>query len=786
MLSKNLEATLHRSLTVAKEYKHEYATFEHLLFALLSDKDAKKVLDNCGADLGKLSDRLKEFLKDELTALVMEDVLEVKPTAGFQRIIHRSAMHAQAKGHSQINGSHILAEFFFEPEAYATLFLKEQKLTRMDVVAVLSQEEEEYSATPGEDSSKYIWQGEEDKNKKLLSARISETNLTPETRTNENTEYKTLNDYCINLNEKAKNKEFDALVGREEEVERCIEILLRRHKSNPLLVGEPGVGKTAIGEGLASKIVKGEVPNFLKEKVIFALDIGSLVAGTRYRGDFEERVKSLLQELNQFGDGIIFIDEIHTLIGAGSTNGSSLDASNLLKPALARGEINCIGSTTFKEYQTHFEKDAALVRRFQKIIVSEPSFDSTIKILEGLRSYYEKHHGVRYSNEALQAAVKLSERYLNDRRLPDKAIDLLDEAGARKKINKDNQTENAQIEAEDIEKIVAKISKIPSVSVAMNDVEKLQNLDSKLNKRIFGQQEAIAKLCSDIKLSKAGLKDSQKPTGAYLFAGPTGVGKTELAKQLANLSNMNLLRFDMSEYAEKQSVSRLIGTPPGYVGYEEGGILTDSITKYPYSVVLFDEIEKAHSDIYNLLLQIMDYGKITENTGKTINFAHTIIIMTTNAGAFEMDKNSIGFYDSEPEPETQEEVNKIFSPEFRNRLNAVIKFNHLNEEIINQIVDKLIQQTSEYLADQRIQIKVDENAKKYIANKGADLKNGARQIERIIEKEIKQPIADEILFGKLQQGGKVHVSYKNKEGLKFKFITNNKNANSKARSKTSK
>jgi ATP-dependent Clp protease ATP-binding subunit ClpA len=762
--------TLHRSLSIAREYKHEYATFEHLLLALLEDQDAKSALLGCKVDIEKLNKKLRSFLKNELNALVVEHVAEVKPTAGFQRVVHRAAIHGHATGQDNITGANVLAEFFFEHESYAVMFLKEQQLTRMDIINYLSKNSQTSILTrmqsdgvygPDYLSEPHKTEGPDNKATKAPQKVQPEPSGPVAT-------------YCINLNAKAKNGEIDMLIGREQEIERTIEILCRRHKNNPLLVGEPGVGKTAIAEGLAYRIVNNDVPEILKNSTIYALDMGSLVAGTRYRGDFEERVKSIIKELKELPSAVLFIDEIHTIIGAGSTSGGSLDASNLLKPALARGEIHCIGSTTFKEYHNHFEKDMALVRRFQKVVVQAPDIKGTIKILQGLKTYYEDHHKVKYEEAALEAAAMLSDRYITDRHLPDKAIDLIDEAGARKKIlPSSSPSRESPITVRDIEDIVSKISHIPSISIATDDVKRLQQLESNLKSAIYGQDKAIEELCSNIKLAKAGLKKVDKPTGSYLFAGPTGVGKTELARQLAKLCSMELVRFDMSEYAEAHSVSRLIGTPPGYVGFEQGGLLTDAVSKFPYSVVLLDEIEKAHKDIYNLMLQIMDYGKLTDSTGKTVNFSHSIVIMTTNAGAEQMSKATIGFGSKQEASfkNGMDELNRLFTPEFRNRLDAVIQFAPLDGKIVEMIINKLFHELGEQLADKGVKITADKSVKTYLAQMGFDKLNGARMLDKVIQNEIKKKIAEEILFGKLKNGGKVQVKCDKNNKITFDFTT---------------
>ena len=755
MLSKSLESTLHRSLSIAREHKHEYATFEHLLLALLDDKNAKSVLESCNVSIENLSSKLKRFLKEELTALVVNDVSEIKPTAGFQRIVHRAAIHVQVTGQSTVTGANLLAEFFFEHESYAAIFLKEENLTRVDVINKIEKRFNLKNESLKNDSL------DSDVNKNFKSSIIDgDSNFKSE-------KDGVLEVYCSNLNKKAANGKIDVLIGREDEVERTIEIMCRRHKNNPLLVGDPGVGKTAIAEGLAFRIVNDKVPRILKDSVIYSLDIGSLVAGTRYRGDFEDRIKSVIKEISSLENAILFIDEIHTLIGAGSTNGGALDAGNLLKPALARGEIRCIGSTTFKEYSQYFEKDMALVRRFQKIVIDEPDVEGSIRILKGLKSYYEKHHNVRYSMESLEAAVTLSERYIHDRYLPDKAIDVMDEAGAHKRIL--DQEGAVKVSVSDIEEVVSKISQIPSISISSSDREGLQDLESKLCKIIFGQDDAIHDLCSSIKLAKAGLKNKDKPIGSYLFVGSTGVGKTELAKQIALLSNMELIRFDMSEYIESHSVSRLIGSPPGYVGFNQGGLLTDSVAKSPYSVLLFDEIEKSNKDVYNLLLQIMDYGKLTDSSGKVVNFTNTIIVMTTNAGISE--SSSIGFSNdfNSSSREVRDEINKIFPPEFRSRLDSVVYFDDLNKIVMKKIINKLLDDLSRQLADKKVKIKLDKTARDYIFDKGFSKYSGARMIEKFIENEVKQNIANEILFGSLRDGGKAYIRSDDNKSLQFEF-----------------
>ncbi len=762
MLSKNLEMSLHRALNIAREFHHEYATLEHLLLSLSEDPDANSVLLGCGVDLTMLCQKLKRFLRHELSALVTPEATETKPTAGFQRVIHRAAIHVHAAGKKEVTGANVLAEMFSERESYAVFFLSEQNVTAMDIMNFIAHGVMKYdncsthenmplpggTATDKGDEQQESMQHSSIKETKEVSAALLS--------------------YCTNLNKMAAEGKVDVLVGREDEIERTIEILCRRTKNNPLYVGEPGVGKTAIVEGLALRIVRQAVPDVLKNAVIFSLDMGSLLAGTRYRGDFEERIKAVIKEVEKLPSAILFIDEIHTIVGAGATSGGSLDASNLLKPALARGSFRCIGSTTHKEFQAHFEKDRALVRRFQKITIDEPSIESTIKILRGLKPYYEEHHKVHYTAGALEAAVILSDRYINDRQLPDKAIDVIDEAGAHQKLLTSTR-QHKTVTVKDIESVISKIANIPAKSVSVDDAKKLQKLNDELKKVIYGQDTAIEELCGAIKLSRAGLRNHKKPIGCYVFSGPTGVGKTELAKQLAQVMNMELLRFDMSEYMEQHSVSRLIGSPPGYVGFDQGGLLTDSVYKAPYSVLLLDEVEKAHQDIYNLLLQVMDYGKLTDHNGKTVNFCNTILIMTTNAGAAEMSKAPIGFGRVSREGEDVAEINRLFSPEFRNRLDAVIPFAALTDEVVMVVVDKFIHQLEAQLADRRVRITVDQPAREYLARMGYDRDNGARPLERIIEGKIKKHLADEILFGKLTKGGKVSITFADNDELAFSY-----------------
>jgi ATP-dependent Clp protease ATP-binding subunit ClpA len=761
MLSKNLELSLHRALTLAHKCSHEYATLEHLLLALTEDPDACAVLNGCGASVPELCDDLKNFLGKELAALVVDNNVEVKPTAGFQRVIHRAAIHAHSASSKIVTGANVLAEMFGEHESHAVFFLKGQGITYLDVINYISHgvvkfpynEDDDHHEDMIEDFPQQLFEKASEP-KPLISPIPSSKD---KDKDKEKDKDSALAQYCVNLNKKAEEGKIDILIGRESEVERTIEILCRRNKNNPLYVGEPGVGKTALVEGLALRIVKGQVPSILKKAVIFTLDMGSLLAGTKYRGDFEERIKAVINEIEKLPYAIIFIDEIHTIIGAGSTSGGSLDAGNLLKPALARGEFRCIGSTTYMEYHSHFEKDHALTRRFQRVEIDEPSKENSVKILNGLKPYYEEHHGVSYTKDAIEAAVYLSDRYINDRRLPDKAIDVIDEAGSHNKLSVTKEKNKNIITAKDIEKIVSKITKVPVESVGMDEGRKLRNLDANLKKVIYGQDKAVESLADAIKMSRAGLRDNKKPIGSYLFSGPTGVGKTELAAQLAFHMDMELVRIDMSEYLEQHSIARLLGAPPGYVGFDQAGLLTEAIEKNPYSVMLFDEMEKAHPDVYNILLQIMDYGKITDNNGKVLNFRNSIIIMTTNAGAVEVSKAPMGFERFDREGEDKDAIEKAFSPEFRNRLDAIIPFAPLTPEIVEKVVDKFVLNLQLQLADKGIKIDIQKKALKYLAERGFEPKNGARPLERIINDEIKKPLADEILFGKLSKGGRVRV-----------------------------
>lgn len=758
MLSQNLEATLHRALAIAKEYSHEYATLEHLLFALSDDADAAVVMRGCGVNLNDLKQTLSEFMANELQSLVVKGLDEAKPTAGFQRVIHRAAIHVQSAGKNEVNGSNVLVALFSERESHAVYFLQEQDVNRLDVVNYISHGIVKYG-----EFIRLSGPHTEHEEEEMEDGSIRFTRATEE----KDDKKDPLRLYCVNLNKKAEQGKTDILIGREAEVDRTIQILCRRGKNNPLYVGDAGVGKTAIAEGLALRIIRGEVPKVLQKAVIFSLDMGSLLAGTRYRGDFEERMKAVIQAIEKLPHAILFIDEIHTIIGAGSTSGGALDACNLLKPALARGTMRVMGSTTFKEYNQHIEKDRALARRFQKIDVHEPSVEDTIKILRGLKPYYEEHHKIRFQPAAIKAAVELSARYITDRKLPDKAIDIIDEAGAAQMLLPEAKRKKT-ITVKEVEDIVAKIARMPAKSITTDDAEQLRHLDDNLKLVVFGQDQAIEELSAAIKMARAGLREETKPMGCYLFTGPTGVGKTEVAKSLANSLGMELLRFDMSEYMEKHSVSGLIGSPPGYVGHEQGGKLTDAVDKHPYSVILLDELEKAHPDIFNILLQVMDNGMLTDTQGKQVNFRNSILIMTSNAGASEISRAPLGFGREDRLGEDKDTINKMFTPEFRNRLDAIIGFKHLTPEMVKHVVGKFIYQLESQLSERNITISLSEDATDWLATNGYDKAMGARPLARLIANKIKKPLADEVLFGKLAKGGSVHIGVKDGE-LNFRF-----------------
>ncbi|UYY58317.1 ATP-dependent Clp protease ATP-binding subunit ClpA [Sphingomonas sp. S2-65] len=737
-----LESTLHKALEAASSRRHEYATLEHLLLALVDDEHASKVMSACGVDLGEIKNTVAHYLDTELEALKVDTATDPSPTSGFQRVVQRAILHVQSSGRDEVTGANVLVALFSERESYAVYFLQQQDMSRLDAVSFISHGVGKGS-TPAEASTPKG--AEEEKAKADPKGGKSES---------------ALKQFTVDLNEKAKNGKVDPLIGRSAEVDRTVQILCRRSKNNPLYVGDPGVGKTAIAEGLARKIVEGQVPEVLREAVIYSLDMGALLAGTRYRGDFEERLKQVVNELEKLPHAVLFIDEIHTVIGAGATSGGAMDASNLLKPALSGGTIRCIGSTTYKEFRNHFEKDRALLRRFQKIDVNEPSVEDTIKIITGLRTAFEGHHHVKYTPDAIKSAVELSARYINDRKLPDKAIDVIDEVGAMQMLVPPNKRKKT-ITPKEIEQVIATMARIPAKTVSTDDTRVLANIEGDLKRVVFGQDAAIGVLSSAIKLSRAGLRDPDKPIGNYLFSGPTGVGKTEVAKQLAELLGIPLQRFDMSEYMERHSVSRLIGAPPGYVGYDQGGLLTDAVDQNPHSVLLLDEIEKAHPDLFNILLQVMDNGKLTDHHGKTVDFRNTILIMTTNAGASDMAKESLGFGDMGSREDVQEEaVKKLFTPEFRNRLDAIVPFGYLPPEVVARVVDKFILQLELQLADRGVHIQLDDESKTWLTARGYDKLYGARPMGRLIQEKIKQPLAEELLFGKLVHGGEVHVKMK--------------------------
>ncbi|ASY68660.1 ATP-dependent Clp protease ATP-binding protein [Sinorhizobium fredii USDA 205] len=749
--SPSLEKALHQALTFANERHHEYATLEHLLLALIDDADAAAVMGACNVNLEALRKTVTDYVDNELSNLITGYDEDSKPTAGFQRVIQRAVIHVQSSGREEVTGANVLVAIFAERESHAAYFLQEQEMTRYDAVNFISHG---IGKRPGSSESRPV-RGTEDQESEQKSPRESE-------ETGPKKQQDALTAYCVNLNEKAKSGKIDPLIGRHAEVNRTIQVLCRRSKNNPLYVGDPGVGKTAIAEGLAKRIVEKQVPEALQDATIFALDMGTLLAGTRYRGDFEERLKQVVKELEEYHGAVLFIDEIHTVIGAGATSGGAMDASNLLKPALSSGSIRCIGSTTYKEYRQFFEKDRALVRRFQKIDVNEPTVADAIEIMRGLKPYFEEYHHLKYSNEAIRAAVELSARYINDRKLPDKAIDVIDESGAAQMLLPVSKRRKLITERE-IEATVATMARIPPKSVSKDDEAVLANLEKELRSVVYGQDLAIEALASSIKLARAGLREPNKPIGCYVFSGPTGVGKTEVAKQLATSLGVELLRFDMSEYMERHTVSRLLGAPPGYVGFDQGGLLTDGVDQHPHCVLLLDEIEKAHPDLFNILLQVMDHGSLTDHNGKKIDFRNVILIMTTNAGASDMARPAIGFGSSKREGEDIEALNKLFTPEFRNRLDAVIPFNSLPTPVIHQVVQKFVMQLETQLAERNVTFDLAPEAIAWLADKGYDEKMGARPLARVIQENIKKPLADEILFGKLKKGGVVKVTIGTKE-----------------------
>ena len=749
-LTPSLERALERALHLASERKHEYATLEHLLLALTEDEDAAEVMTACKLDIEKLRRDLANYLDNDCASFVVEDGGQVHPTAAFQRVVQRAVLHVESSSRDEVSGANVLVSIFAERDSHAAYFLQEQDMTRYDAVNYISHG---VAKKPGMSKPKPVEGAAEKEDEQTKPAGEA------------------LSAYCVDLNQKAREGKTDPLIGRHAEVERAIQILCRRRKNNPLLVGDPGVGKTAIAEGLAKKIVDGEAPAILADAVIYSLDMGALLAGTRYRGDFEERLKAVVKELEEQPKAVLFIDEIHTVIGAGATSGGAMDASNLLKPALQSGQLRCMGSTTYKEYRQHFEKDRALARRFQKIDVVEPSVDDTIKIVMGLKPYFEEFHGLKYTNDAIKTAVDLSAKYMTDRKLPDKAIDVIDEAGAAQWLLPEGKRRK-QIGAKEIEIVISKMARIPAKQVSKSDSEQLRSLEADLKRVVFGQDNAIKALSTAIKLARAGLREPNKPIGCYLFSGPTGVGKTEVAKQLGSILGVEMLRFDMSEYMERHTVSRLIGAPPGYVGFDQGGLLTDGVDQHPHCVLLLDEIEKAHPDLFNILLQVMDNGTLTDSNGKKVDFRNVILIMTTNAGASDAAKESIGFGRGKREDENEEAIKRLFTPEFRNRLDATIAFAGLSEEIIEMVVDKFILQLEAQLADRNVTIALTAKARKWLAVRGYDEAFGARPLGRLIQEHVKKPMADELLFGSLQKGGgvKIDIDKNDPDKLSFKFV----------------
>ncbi len=747
MLSKELELTLNSAFTNAHNKRHEFITVEHLLLALLDNETAIPVLLACGCNINSLRGELTQFI-DETMSLIPEGIQrETQPTLGFQRVLQRAVFHVQASDKKEVTGANLFVALFSEQDSHAVYLLNKQNITRLDVVNYLA-----HGVSKQEQS------------KPRESDEVSAGTMGSESSSNP------LEKYATNLNEEALAGKIDPLIGREAEVERTIQVLCRRRKNNPLLVGESGVGKTAIAEGLAKRIVEEDVPDVLLDNVIYSLDLGALVAGTKYRGDFEKRLKALVNQLKKEPHSILFIDEIHTIIGAGSASGGVMDASNLIKPMLASGQLRCIGSTTYQEYRGIFEKDHALARRFQKIDIVEPSIEDTVKILQGLKTRFEEHHQLKYTSEALRAAVELSARFITDRHLPDKAIDVIDEAGARQRLFKEDQRKQT-IDSAEIEEIVAKIARVPAKSVSASDADKLENLEKNLKMLVFGQDEAISELAAAIKLSRAGLRDTTKTIGSFLFAGPTGVGKTEVTRQLAKVLGVELIRFDMSEYMERHTVSRLIGAPPGYVGFDQGGLLTEAVTKHPHAVLLLDELEKAHPDVFNLLLQVMDHGSLTDNNGRKADFRNIILVMTTNAGAEEGSRASIGFTQQDHSTDSMKVIERAFSPEFRNRLDAIVQFKPLDISIVGSVVDKFIFELEALLADKNVTLALEPEARLWLAEHGCDPKMGARPMARLIQETIKKPLANDVLFGKLANGGHVQVYV---EGDKLAFSIKSK------------
>ena len=743
--STSLEQAIHAALALANERRHELATLEHLLLALTDEPDAVRVMRACNVDLGELRQNLNDFIDDDLSTLITDvEGSEAVPTAAFQRVIQRAAIHVQSSGRAEVTGANVLVAIFAERESHAAYFLQEMDMTRYDAVNFIAHG---VAKNPEFNEQRPVTGAESQHDDDAPPAQKDET---------------ALDKYCVDLNAKALDGDVDPLIGRESEVERCIQVLCRRRKNNPLLVGDPGVGKTAIAEGLAWRITEGAVPEVLEDATVYALDMGALLAGTKYRGDFEQRLKGVLKNLKDKPGAILFIDEIHTLIGAGAASGGTLDASNLLKPALSSGQLKCIGATTFTEYRGIFEKDAALSRRFQKIDVVEPTVPETVEILKGLKSRFEEHHSVKYATAALQAAAELSAKYITDRHLPDKAIDVIDEAGAAQRIALASKRKKT-IGKHEIEEIVAKIARIPPASVSNDDRSKLQTLERDLKSVVFGQDKALDVLAAAVKMARSGLGKADKPIGSFLFSGPTGVGKTEAAKQLAYIMGVELIRFDMSEYMERHAVSRLIGAPPGYVGFDQGGLLTEAISKKPHSVLLLDEIEKAHPDIFNVLLQVMDHGTLTDNNGRKADFRNVIIIMTTNAGAETLNKSSIGFTNARQAGDEMADIKRLFTPEFRNRLDAIVSFKPLDEQVILRVVDKFLLQLETQLVEKKVEVTFNDTLRKYLAKKGFDPLMGARPMQRLIQDTIRKALADELLFGRLTEGGRLTVDLDDKD-----------------------
>ena len=744
MLSKELEVSLNAAFKEARDYRHEFITVEHLLLALLDNGSVISVLSSCGADLSVLKQDLRYFVEETTPVLAESDSRETQPTLGFQRVLQRAVFHVQSSGKAEVTGANVLVAIYSEQDSQSVYLLKQQGISRLDVVNYLSHG---VSRSGEEEGSDY--------------------EQPASTEANEEGSKSALETYATNLNEMALEGKIDPLVGRKGEIERAIQVLCRRRKNNPLFVGEAGVGKTALAEGLALMIVEENVPEVLLDSTVYTLDLGALLAGTKYRGDFEKRLKAVLAQIRSEPGSILFIDEIHTIIGAGAASGGVMDASNLIKPGLASGELKCIGATTYQEYRGVFEKDRALARRFQKIDVVEPSVSETFEILKGLRSAFEEHHGIRYTRDALRVAAELADRYLTERHMPDKAIDVIDEAGASVQLMPASKRKKS-VGVKDIERIIAKMARIPAKSVSASDKDRLKTLERDLKLLVFGQDQAIGSLVTAIKMARSGLRDGEKPIGSFLFSGPTGVGKTEVTRQLAHVLGIELIRFDMSEYMERHTVSRLIGAPPGYVGFDQGGLLTDAVNKQPHSVLLLDEIEKAHPDVYNLLLQVMDHGMLTDNNGRKTDFRNVILVMTTNAGAQEMSRSSIGFTTQDHSTDGMEAIKRMFTPEFRNRLDAIVQFAPLDDKTIGSVVDKFIIELEHQLDEHKVTFSIDKEARSWLAKHGYDVKMGARPMARIIQEQIKKPLADELLFGKLANGGHVRISA-NDDGLEFSF-----------------